>query len=98
MISDQTLFPTRDGKDFVFLGYPMHLTPTENRVLHYLWEMQGSAVKARELCTRCYGAGGADATNVSVRINGINQKAIRIGGRRLLHHQRGRGYTFCDDV
>ena len=87
----------REQKDFWFLGYRMLLTPTEFRILQYIVQMEGSAVRAREICSHCY-EGGADAANVSVRISSINQKAQRIGGRRLLHHARGRGYVFCEDL
>lgn len=91
------LFEDKEQKDFWFLGYRMHLTPTEFRVLQYVLQMEGSAVRAREICSHCYRS-GADAANVSVRISAINQKAQRIGGRKLLHHARGRGYLFCDDI
>lgn len=87
----------RAQKDFLFLGYRMQLTPTEFRILQYILQMEGSAVRAREICSHCY-EGGADAANVSVRVSSINQKAQRIGGRKLLHHARGRGYVFCDDI
>lgn len=97
MSHQRPLCEDREQKDFWFLGYRMHLTPTEFRILQYIVQMEGSAVRAREICSHCY-TDGADAANVSVRVNGINQKAQRIGGRKLLHHARGRGYLFCDDV
>lgn len=98
MLDRHLLYQAQNGKDFVYLGYRMHLTPTEFRILHYIVQMEGSAVRVREIIAHCYDGNGADAANVSVRINGINQKARVIGGRKLLHNVRGRGYTFCDDI
>lgn len=98
MSIERFLNPTSDGKDYAFLGYRMGLTPTEHRILQYLVQMEGSAVRARELCAHCYRDAEVDRANVSVRINSINQKARRIGGRKLLRFARGRGYLFCDDL
>lgn len=76
----------------------MHLTPTEFRILNYIAERQGGAVDAETLLEHCYQGKIPDASNVSVRISAINQKARTIGGRRLLYLVNGRGYKICDDI
>ena len=90
------LYRAHDGKDFVYLGYRMHLTPTEFRILAYVTE-HGTA-NADVLLAHCYEGSVPDVSNVSVRISAINQKARTIGGRRLLHLVHGRGYRLCDDI
>ena len=92
----QSLYLAKDGKDFIYLGYPMNLTPTELRILTYVTE-HGSA-DADALLAHCYAGRVPDVSNVSVRISAINQKARAIGGRRLLHVVQGRGYRMCDDI
>ncbi|MBR2446363.1 MAG: helix-turn-helix domain-containing protein [Clostridia bacterium] len=92
------LFRAPSGKDYIYLGYPMHLTPTEFRILDYIAERQGGAADADELAAHCYPGKSADAANVSVRVSTINQKAHTIGGRKLLHLVKGRGYKICDDI
>ena len=94
--AQQHLYPTEDGKDFVYLGYLMHLTPTEARILGYI--AQHGTADADALIAHCYAGREPRASNVSVRISAINQKARAIGGRRLLHLVQGRGYRFCDDI
>ena len=86
------------GNDFIYLGYPMHLTPTEFRILDYIAERRGGAVDAETLLEHCYQGKIPDVSNVSVRISAINQKARTIGGRRLLYLVNGRGYKICDDI
>lgn len=81
----QVLQPDRKGKDYLYLGYPLHLTPKEFDILHALCE-QGS-----------YDA-GETAASASVHVCAINKKAQAIGGRRLVCTVRGRGYQFCDDI
>lgn len=95
---EQALYIAPNGKDYIYLGYPMHLTPTEFRILHYIAQREGGAADADALLAHCYAGKEPDASNVSVRISAINQKAHKIGGRRLLQHVQGRGYKFCDDI
>lgn len=94
--AQQHLYPTQDGKDFIYLGYPMHLTPTEVRILGYI--AQHGTADASALLAHCYAGREPSASNVSVRISAINQKARSIGGRKLLHLVAGRGYRLCDDI
>lgn len=75
----------RYGEDYLYLGYPMHLTPTEFDIVHALKE-KGT-----------YDA-GESAASASVHVCAINKKAQCIGGRRLIHTVRGRGYRLCDDI
>ncbi|MBQ5361935.1 MAG: winged helix-turn-helix transcriptional regulator [Clostridia bacterium] len=72
-------------KDFLYLGYPLHLTPAEFEIVQIL------------VANGRYTAGG-NAVSVSVHVCAINKKAQRIGGRRLIHTVRGRGYRLCDDI
>lgn len=85
-----------NGKDAFLLGYPMHLTPTELRILCYIAD-HGCA-DADTLLAHCYEKREANVANVSVRISAINHKAAAIGGRRLIQFVYGRGYKFCDDI
>lgn len=94
----KNLYVAPNGKDFLYLGYPMHLTPTEFRILHYVVQREGMASDAQSIAEHCYGMREGNAANVSVRISAINQKAWAIGGRKLLRCVQGRGYKFCDDI
>lgn len=87
-----------NGKDYIYLGYPMHLTPTEFHILDDIVERQGGASDAETLLKHCYQGRIPDVSNVSVRVSAINQKARTIGGRKLLHLVKGRGYKICDDI
>lgn len=73
------------GKDALYLGYPLHLTPTEYNIVRALTE-QGSYDP------------GESAASASVHVCAINKKAQTVGGRRLIRTVRGRGYRLCDDV
>ena len=81
----QTLQIDGDGKDFLYLGYPLHLTPAELDILQALAK-QGS-----------YGADEC-APSTSVHVCAINKKAQCVGGRRLICTERGKGYRLCDDI
>ena len=81
----QALQIDEGGKDFLYLGYPLHLTPAEFGILHALAK-QGS-----------YGTDKC-APSTSVHVCAINKKAQRVGGRRLICTERGRGYRLCDDI
>ncbi len=94
----QQIYPSSNGRDFIYLGYPMHLTPTEFRILSYIVERQGGAADAKALLASCYAGKVPDASNVAIRISAINQKARAIGGRRLICFVTGRGYKICDDI
>ncbi len=87
----QALRKDDKGKDFLFLGYPMHLTPTELRIVQCLIEHENAT------CDIASFDAGSAAT-VSVHVCAINKKAQSIGGRRLIKTVRGRGYRFCDDI
>ncbi len=81
----QTLQQDSKGKDFLYLGYPLHLTPKELHIVQALVEF-GSFDAAEH------------AASVSVHVCAINKKAQIIGGRRLIRTVRGRGYRLCDDI
>lgn len=85
----QVLQADQSGKDFLYLGYPLCLTPAELRIVRYLTENGSGNAQA-------FGAGSA--ASVSVHVCAINKKAQAIGGRRLIRMVRGRGYRFCDDI
>lgn len=81
----QILQPDEKGKDYLLLGYPLHLTATEYGILSALCE-QGNYNAAK------------NAASVSVHVCAINKKAQTVGGRRLIRTVRGRGYYLCDDI
>ena len=85
----QHLVIDEQGSDFLYLGYRMHLTPTELRIVRALCEHASCRADALD-------AGGA--ASASVHVCSINKKAQAIGGRRLICARRGRGYTLCDDI
>ena len=85
----QRLVIDEQGTDFRYLGYRMHLTPTELRILRALTE--------HAVC-RADALDAGDAASVSVHVCSINKKAQTIGGRRLICARRGRGYALCDDI
>ncbi len=85
----QLLTIDEQGTDFRYLGYRMHLTPTELRILRALTE--------HAIC-RADALDAGDAASVSVHVCSINKKAQTIGGRRLICARRGRGYALCDDI
>ncbi len=78
------------GRDFLYLGYPMHLTPTELCIVKCLTDHLGCC-QADAFCV-------GSAATVSVHVCAINKKAQIIGGRRLIQMIRGRGYRLCDDI
>ena len=79
----------QDGKDFLYLGYPLRLTPTELRIV--------SALTEHRSCDALTLDAGSEAT-VSVHVCAINKKAQAIGGRRLICKVKGGSYRFCDDI
>ena len=78
-----------DGKDFLYWGYPMHLTFTELRIMRALTEYRSCEVSA---------LGAGSAATVSVHVCAINKKAHAIGGRRLICKVKGGSYRLCDDI
>ena len=62
------------------LGYPLRLTPTENKLLTLITE-RGEA-SAELLCTLL--SEGVSRQNVAVHISAINRKAQSISGRKLV--------------
>lgn len=85
----QRLEIDEQGTDCCYLGYSMHLTPTELRIVRALCE--------HAVC-RADALDASDAASVSVHVCSINKKAQTIGGRRLICARRGRGYALCDDI
>ncbi len=79
----------QDGKDFLYLGYPLHLTPTELRIVCALTEHRSCDVPALD---------AGSAATVSVHVCAINKKAQTIGGRRLICKVKGGSYRLCDDI
>ncbi len=76
-------------KDYSYLGYPMHLTPTELRIVRALTENRSCDVMT---------LGVGNAATVSVHVCAINKKAQTIGGRRLICKVKSAGYRLCDDI
>ena len=85
----QVLQQSGDGKDYLYLGYPLRLTPAELQIVRTLAD--GGRCDVASL-------GAGSAATVSVHVCAINKKAQIIGGRRLIKTERGRGYRLCDDI
>ena len=74
-------------------GRPVHLTPTEYRILAALMENTGHVVTRRELLRKVWGGdNAADDNNLDVTISSLRSRIESGGGRRLLQTVRGFGY------
>ncbi|MBO5757592.1 MAG: helix-turn-helix domain-containing protein [Clostridia bacterium] len=73
------------GKDYLYLGYPLHLTPAEFEILHALTNKDAFVAKE-------------NAPSVAVHVCAINKRARMIGGRRLICLARGTGYVLDKDI
>lgn len=67
------------------------LTETERRVLGYLAGQQGRVVSKTQLLTAVWGYDGFDENLVEVHVSSLRRK-LEVGGDRVLHTVRGRGY------
>ena len=75
-----------DGR-VIFLGYELHLTPSEKQILSIVAE--GGATSS-ELLARITRLRRVGLSNVAAHISAINKKAKEIGSRRLIVNQKGK--------
>ena len=80
-------------------GRPIHLTPTEGRLLGYLLANRGRPLPHRELLHEVWGPGYEDDTpNLQVYIRYLREKLEPDPGQpRYLRTVRGRGYCFGEE-
>ncbi len=72
------------GKDVIYLGYRLCLTPSERAILAFLVKHAEKEIAARELSQACLGDIHLPLTNISKHISAINRKAMPIGGRKII--------------
>ncbi len=68
-------FPATQDREFFLLGYPLRLSPEEAKLLRRI-------KKNRTLGIRIGTKASANA--LAVRVCGINKKAMRVSGRKLI--------------
>lgn len=71
------------GKDVIYLGYVLKLTPTERAILGFLVSEKDSGVPTKEIAEAC-GDPHMKESTVSRHISSINSKAKTIGGRTII--------------
>lgn len=74
---------SEDDGEIIYLGYSLNLTVTERRLLLFLIESR-DGMSSRELCSSLGLYPETSRNAVSVHVYNINNKAKRIGGRRLI--------------
>jgi hypothetical protein len=73
--------------DKIFLlGYELKLSPTEDKLLRTIAEGGKSDVDSLTPILNS----GITRGNIAVHVNGINKKAAKISGRRLVIHKNSR--------
>ncbi|AFA72020.1 putative two-component system response regulator [Gordonia polyisoprenivorans VH2] len=82
----------RDGGTATRAGERIALTPTEFRVLAYLAQRRGRVVTKTQILTGVWGYDHYDPNLVEVNVSALRRK-LEAHGPRLLHTERGRGYT-----
>lgn len=82
----------RDAQTATRAGHPIGLTPTEFRVLGYLAQRRGRVVTKTQILTGVWGYDHYDPNLVEVNVSALRRK-LEAHGPRLLHTERGRGYT-----
>lgn len=73
-------------------GTPISLTPTEFRVLIVLAHRRARIVTKTQILTAVWGYDRYDPNLVEVNVSALRRK-LEAAGPRLLHTERGRGYT-----
>ncbi len=81
-----------DGRDWFYLGYRLPLGKPEHAVLSVLTAVPGRGFDTYALCA----ASGVSAGNLSLAVRRINEKAARIGGRKLILSGRAGGYRLSE--
>ncbi|MBO5938181.1 MAG: hypothetical protein J6Q82_01605 [Clostridia bacterium] len=84
LLRNSLLVPTERELCFLLLGYPLFLSRTEATLLRYL--ITNKTISTKHLT-------GRSANTLAAKICGINKKAHRISGRRLILFSDG-AYRF----
>lgn len=69
-----------EGERDMLLGFPLHLTPTEHRLIYAIAKNE----KADAALLQTLLSDGVSRANVAVHISSINRKAERISSRKLI--------------
>ena len=72
-----------NGKEVVYLGYELKLTPTEREILGFLVSEKERDVPTKEIAEACGDLHLKEST-VSKHVSSINSKAKTIGGRTVI--------------
>lgn len=73
------------GKEVIYLGYELKLTPTERAILALLVSQSDREVASEEIASACMGDVHSHAATLSKHVSAINAKAKRIGGRMIIY-------------
>jgi DNA-binding response OmpR family regulator len=76
-------------------GKPVHLTPTEFRLLEMLMKNAGHVVRRRDLTESIWSAAAVDDNNIDVAISSLRSKVDKGRGVRLIRTVRGFGYRIA---
>lgn len=78
---------TIDNERVFLLGYELHLTPNEKRILSAVAKGGATSTELLESITHLRRVG---VSNVAAHISAINKKAKEIGSRRLIVSKNGK--------
>ena len=96
---DGTLAVDHNRRMVALNGQPVHMTPTEFRLLSYLVQHAGRTVSHHELLTEVWGAEYADDTSiVPVYIRYLRQKLESDSAAHYIETEWGVGYRFVESV
>jgi len=87
-----------EANSTVYMGYPLHLTPTEHTLLRCLFYRSPHLTCADELLTLCFPDGKQGKANLAVHIANINRKASLIYPTPLIVNVYGKGYRLRDGL
>jgi len=77
-------------------GQPVHLTPTEFRLLQMLMINAGRVVRRRDLIDSIWGGAAADNNNIDVAVSALRAKVDKGRPARLIQTVRGFGYRMAE--
>ena len=98
ILSTRQLYITEDPNDTRYLGYPLHLSESEHRLLLCLTYLAPRVAAADELQKLCDPQAIHSAKSLTVRISAINQKAKTIHPRTLVRNIFKRGYVLNPEI
>lgn len=83
-LSTHELVLGEDPAATLYMGYPLHLSPQEHRILQYLFYRAPRPSSTDDLLALCYPDGEIDRGMLSVLVHRINARAAHIDQRRLI--------------